>query len=93
MLLLLVGCASRPPVAAVLDRGSANLVLAQQPEELLIAQEMAGRSNWPALTDGYRFELSNTATRVIVDDQSFFDPLGGIHINVGESVRSTTTVR
>ncbi len=93
LLLLLTGCAVRPPAVTTLHDGQTNLLLSQRPDELVLAQELAGRSDWPALSRGYVFDEVFTATRVIVDDQSFFDPLGGIHINVGESVQTQTTVR
>lgn len=93
LLLLLGGCAVRGPVVSTLYDSRANLLLSRQPDELIIAQELAGRSDWPAVSRGYVFDDVFTATRVIVDDQSFFDPLGGIHIDVGESVQTQTTVR
>ena len=93
LLLLLGGCAVRGPAVSMLADSRANLLLADRPDELILAQELAGRSDWPAVSRGYVFDEVFTATRVIVDDQSFFDPLGGIHINVGESVQTQTTVR
>lgn len=70
-----------------------DLLLSRTADLSRAAQAFAGRSSWPSVEHGYRFDDVQTYTEVIFDDQSFFDREGGGHQYITESVRTGVFVR
>ena len=99
---LLAGCAAPPPVAVLHRRHAArdiagrrtpNLLLGPTAEHFYIAQTFDYRSDWPSVSNGYRFNEYSTYSEVIYDDQFFHDSLGGFYYRVSEEYRSGSLIR
>lgn len=106
LLLALMGCAGREPVGygqpRVFARSGPNLALAPEASENALAISYALRSTWPSVDVGYDFNLIESYTQAIYDDQSFYEFPGrggdqtgviGGYTQQSQSVRSGVRVR
>ncbi|RMF83543.1 MAG: hypothetical protein D6744_04465 [Planctomycetota bacterium] len=94
---LAAGCA--PPsgkiqaLVAMGPRRPANLLVGPRADDTRASQRLAGRSDWPAMDFGYRLDDVLATTDVTVNDESFFDRLGGGYYRTTYSTHTRTIVR
>jgi hypothetical protein len=72
---------------------SGNLVFGPSAEYTALGEALAARSSWPSVDTGYLLEDATYFEHVSIDDQSFYDCLGGAHIDERVTVRSGLFVR
>ncbi len=70
----------------------ANLLLGPYAADTQVATEMAGRSDWPSTTNGYRFNDTTYYSEWQYDYQSHFDRFGGLYAE-SDTVRTGVRVR
>lgn len=84
-LIILVGGCGQRPSGAVLYRNTSdsaksvhvNLALGPSAAHNRIGELFATRSDWPAVTDGYRFRDVERYFEYSFDDQAFYEDDGG----------------
>lgn len=93
---VLAGCArsERCVVLSAETRGElrANLVLARSAETARLAPLMAERSDWPSVDHGYRSGDVTYYSRIIYDDQSYYDRYTGFS-NVANALQTGVLLR
>jgi len=93
---LLGGCAGsdRAAVLAVdqVPPPRANLVLGPSAAHGRMAALFVGRSEWPAIERGYRFDDVTFYSRIHYDEQSYYDRFGSLY-HESQAVRTGVMVR
>lgn len=81
--------------AYIAPRGGSvpNLIMGPHRDRNLLAEEFAGRTDWPSVEGGYEFDRVTHFSEVIYDDQSFYDRHAGGYSRQSETVRTGVTVR
>jgi hypothetical protein len=87
----LLGCSSRCEKPTY--RYRANLALNGNRDQALIAQAIAGRSDWPSIHAGYRFDGPTTYLDVTLDEEFSYDEFGGVFLRTRESTASGVVYR
>lgn len=94
---LAAGCATPSgriqALVAVGPERPSNLLVGRRADDTRASQWLAGRTDWPALDFGYRLNDVLTTTDVSVNDESFFDRLGGGYYRTTYSTHTRTVVR
>ena len=94
---LCAGCAAPSGriqgLVAVGPSAPPNLLLGRFADDARSAQWLAGRADWPAIDAGYRVEDVSTTTEVSVNDESFYDRMGGGFYRTTFTTRTGAVVR
>ncbi|MBW7906675.1 MAG: hypothetical protein LC135_15205 [Phycisphaerae bacterium] len=91
MLTALAGCAA-PPAHTLVFSGT-NLALAPSADETALAEAMAGRSDWPSVIIGIRFDDATSYVDWTFDNEAYFDEHGGTYYRIRQTTQSGVLVR
>lgn len=89
VLLMAAGCSAKREYGFISHPGTrvANIALDRDPRLTDLAEQLAERSDWPAIDLGYVVDSIDSSTVFSYDDQSFYDQLGGAFHREAESLR------
>ncbi|HMQ16722.1 MAG TPA: hypothetical protein PKC49_12180 [Phycisphaerae bacterium] len=87
----LAGCAA-PRSHTVVFSGT-NLALARSADETALAEAMAGRSDWPSVIIGIRFDDATSYVDWTFDNEVHFDERGGTYYRLRQTTQSGVLVR
>ncbi len=91
-LAVVTGCAAPEHAAILSAERPCNLALGDFAPDTREALLFAGRSDWPAVETGYRFDEVTYFSKVIYDYQFGYDRHGGLYYG-NETVSSGVLVR
>lgn len=94
---LAAGCAHSDRGAALQTghpyESGGNLLLGTDRAAARWAEAYAGRSDWPTVATGVRYEDTTYVTEWSYDDESFTDRLGGGYYGARETIRARVIAR
>ncbi len=91
-LTLASGCAA-PRAGLFVSAPRSDALLHSQPAVAIVSEDLAHRATWPAVENGYEVENVEFFSDVTIDEEGFYDDLGGGYLRSRFSERSGAIVR